>query len=411
VSHNAPLRCVLITHDPAFRAAVLEAAGGPTPFHLHLELDQSFDEFSSNQVKTVRQAAPALVILDIESDPRTGLALARHLAAASGDLVLLGTGPELSSAQLLEAMRAGVAEYLPKPVPSEIIREAVDRLRPRVPKPAGGGVADGKVYTFFSSKGGSGATTVVTNLAVETHRLTRKKTLIVDLDPELGEVSLLLGVQPEFNFVDLINNLHRIDAGLLSSYIERHQSGVHFLSAPYHPDRAAGVTGEQVRQVIQYLREQYDFVFLDTSKSFGPTTVAALEAADQVYIVSTVDLPSLRNIQRGLPLLLRVVPGGKSHLRLLVNRFDPEGGVSLKELERTLELPVFATLRNDYQAVIGSINTGKPVVLNGRSAFSQDLKNLAAQVTSVRGGDEGRPSGMFMKLGRLFGRSGQTEAE
>ena len=132
----------------------------------------------------------------------------------------------------------------------------------------------GKLFAIFSPKGGSGSTTVATNLAIHLHRLTGKRTLLVDLDLELGEIALQLGVEPRFSFIDMVRNFHRMDAELLASYIENHESGVHLLSAPYHPDRSEVVTGDQISRILQFLKRNYDYVIVDTSKLFSPATLA-----------------------------------------------------------------------------------------------------------------------------------------
>src|SRR5690606_20229798 len=118
----------------------------------------------------------------------------------------------------------------------------------------------GQLFTFFSSKGGSGSTTIATNIAIVIHRLTSKRTLLVDLDLELGEVALLLGAEPRFNFVDLVENFHRMDSGLLASYIEQHASGVHLLPAPFHPQPASVASGDETRRILQFLRQHYDYI-------------------------------------------------------------------------------------------------------------------------------------------------------
>ena len=123
----------------------------------------------------------------------------------------------------------------------------------------------------------------------------------MDLDLELGESALVLGVQPRFNFVDFVENFRRMDASLLASYIEHHPSGVHLLSAPLQPEKAEAVTADQIRRILAFLRQHYDYVIVDTPRSFAPPTLAVFEQADLVFIVSTADLPSLRNIQRGIP--------------------------------------------------------------------------------------------------------------
>ena len=183
----------------------------------------------------------------------------------------------------------------------------------------------GQVYAFFSPKGGSGSTTVATNLAVVLRQLTGKKTLLVDLDLELGETALMLGMRPRFNFVDLVQNFHRLDADLLASFIERHDSGVDLLSAPYHPEKAETVSGDLIRRILVFLRQHYDYVVVDTSKSFSQAMLAIFEQSDQVFLVGD-----------GGPALAPEHPArvaddaagagpGRGPLRLVINRFEPEG--------------------------------------------------------------------------------------
>jgi pilus assembly protein CpaE len=319
---------------------------------------------------------------------------------------------------MLAAMRAGVVDYLPKPVTGEAFRASLDRVRVGLApggKEATGRKQPGKLYAFYSAKGGAGTTTTATNFAVVLHRVTGKKTLLVDLDLELGEIALLLGVQPRFNFVDMVQNFHRMDAELLASYIERHSCGVHLLSAPYHPDKAEIVTGDEIRRILQFLRKHYDYVVVDTSKSFSPATLAAIEQADLAFIVTNVDLASLRNLQRGLPLLKKMLGRGDDHIRLVVNRYHSDNDITLEDVARTLGMPVFRTLSNDYEGVSRSITTGKPIVLNGNSKFSQDMKALGAQVAGLGGkkaGTGGRLSSLTAPLGKLFGRGkGKEETQ
>src|SRR5437667_12436393 len=145
-------------------------------------------------------------------------------------------------------MRAGISEYLPKPVTPEAPRTGSHRVMRKLGgTPSGGPQATGRLYALFSPKGGCGCTTAATNLAIVLHRLTGKKTLLVDLDLDLGETVLLLGVEPRFSLVDVVRNFHRMDAGLLESFVERHASGIHLLSACDHADRAEGPAEAQIR--------------------------------------------------------------------------------------------------------------------------------------------------------------------
>jgi pilus assembly protein CpaE len=404
----------VISTDPGLRELLRKVVSADDlGITVGLEVIVPFPEINDSHLEQLRQLAPDLIFLDVSDDPIMGLKFAQFLIEGAPNRRIIGLGDPLTPELLLQAMQAGVSEYLPKPVSEEKVQEAIDRIarkfghrveeRRREP---------GKLLAFFSPKGGAGSTCVATNTAISLHRLTRGKVLLVDLDLELGETALLLGVEPRFSFVDLVRNFHRVDAGLLASYIERHDSGVELLSAPFHPAKAETVTGDQIRQILHFLKQHYDWVVVDTSKSFTPPTLATFEQADSVFLVTNVDLPSLRNITRCLPLLERMGQVKEDDwLRIVVNRYQVSDPITLKEIEKTLGIPVYWTLANDYESVMNSINSGKPVVLSEKSAFARDMK---AFVTDVTGSAPSRDSksGLLenlIPLKRIFGRS-QGEA-
>ncbi|HEX6670491.1 MAG TPA: AAA family ATPase [Gemmatimonadales bacterium] len=398
-------RTALISSDRGFREMVkdvfLSHEGWTAPA---LEITAPFESFGEEQVRALRQLHPDLVILDIAEAPDLGVKFAQFLSETTQGIRFIATGPLLQPEHMLAAMRAGVVDYLPKPVTSEAFHAALGRIRHF----AGNGGKDaikqpGQVYAFYSPKGGAGTTTTATNFAVILQRLTGKRTLLVDLDLELGEIALLLGVQPRFNFVDMVKNFHRMDAGLLASYIEQHSSGIHLLSAPFHPERAEVVSADDIRRILHFLKQHYDYVVVDTPGSFSPTTLAAFDQSDLVFVVTNLDLPSLRNIQRGLPMLKRVLPRGDEQIRMVVNRYSPDSQISLDDVQRTLGLKVFGTISNDYEALIQSINSGKPIVLNGTSKYTRDVKALGARIAGLSGDflDEKRAGNW---VGRVLGK-------
>ena len=410
---NRPLSAALISSDAAFRDGIrttLKSAG--REISVAAEIAAPFSEVSADHLKSLRQANPGLVFLDLEHDPALGIRLAQFLSEAHPGWRFIAVGPTLAPELLISAMQAGISEYLPKPVTVETLVPALQRLERKMGR--GGEGADerqpGQLLAVFSTKGGSGTTTVAANLAIQLHQLTGKKTLLVDLDLELGEIALFLGMQPRFNFVDMIRNFHRMDAELLASYIEAHESGVHLLSAPFQPERAEAAGGDQIRQILQFLKQHYDYVVVDTSKSFAPPTLATFEQADQIFLVTNVDLPSLRNIKRCLPLMERASGGLREKLRLVVNRYHPKNDISLEEAERSLNLQVFWKLANDYESVIGSINSGTPVITNANSAFANDIRELGAEVTGLRPSPNGK-SGPLGSLRRLFRSNGNKQPE
>jgi pilus assembly protein CpaE len=307
--------------------------------------------------------------------------MAGAIASGVPGTALVGIGPELDAARLLSAMRAGLAEYVPTPLGPSDVREALERaLRKYGRTSPVESSRNGQLLAFFSSKGGVGSTTVITNVGIELHRITGKRTLLVDLDLELGEIASHLGVRPRFHFVDLVRNIHRMDADLLASYIESHKSGVHVLSAPFEPEIGEEVTGEQIARILALLRSHYDYVLVDTSKSLAPPALAALRTADPIVLITNMDVPSLRNLKRCLPILDDATAGDTSRLRLVVNRFNAKSLVSLDDIEETLGIEVYTTLTNDFDTVITSISAGQPLVLKGGSRYAEECKALARDI-------------------------------
>jgi pilus assembly protein CpaE len=381
------IRLAAALGSSALRDQLRQALRGST-FELGLELAASAGEIGGEELPKLREARPEVIILDLGPDPSAGIRLVQHLAEGDPALQIVALGPRPTPEFLLEAMRAGVTEYLPTSAAEEELPGVLGRLARKLRR--GGEIArePAKIYTLVSAKGGAGKTTVATNLAVELHRLSGKRTLLVDLELELGETALMLGLQPRFSFLDLVKNYHRMDANLLSSYIERHHSGVELLAAPVQLERDAVPSRDEVRSVLNFLKQHYDYIVVDTPKSLPPAALAAIEESDLVILLTTPDLPALRNTKRWLPLLEARV-GGRAQgqpdrIRLLVNRYSPVNVITLEDITRTLELPVSWKLSSDYEAISHAINRGEPVVLNGNSRYAKELSALSTELGGIR---------------------------
>jgi pilus assembly protein CpaE len=111
----------------------------------------------------------------------------------------------------------------------------------------------------------------------------------------------------------------------------------------------------------------------------------AFEEADLLFLIATLDLPTLRNTQRGLPVVKRRLQQGVERIRVVINRFAPDSVITLKDLERTLDLRVYWTLSNDFECVSQSVNTGVPVVLNPSSRYARDIQAMASDVVGLGG--------------------------
>src|SRR6185503_7245670 len=214
--------------DPAFRDQVRGVVSElRSPIEIAHVIECPFTAIADPELTELRRANATLAIVDLESDPHIGLKFVQFLMESRIAPAILAAGRNLTSDLLMRALQAGVMEIVQKPVSAADLGNALERVNKKTGH-KGGETAHGgeaaKALALFAAKGGMGTTSLAVNLAIEIHRLTRAKVLLLDLDLELGETALLLGTDPQFSLVDLIRNMHRVDQGLLASYIEHHDS-------------------------------------------------------------------------------------------------------------------------------------------------------------------------------------------
>ncbi|MEJ2318098.1 MAG: AAA family ATPase [Gemmatimonadales bacterium] len=389
---SGPLRAFAFTTDRKLLSrlrGILTDAG--LPIVVQDAITVPLRQVSRMRLHDLPQARPDLLFLDFSEEAEVGVSFAQYLAETIPSATIIGMGPELPPHLLIAAMQANVSKYLEVPLEREAVVSMLSRLNvqpgpPPEPVPASPRHR-GRVLHLFSPKGGSGATTVTVNLAIALAEEKAGRVLVVDLDPELGDAALLLGVEPRFGVVDLVNSLGRFDASLLDSLVAKHESGVHLLSAPEDPQEVGLLSGREIGAVFEAVREHYDWLLVDTPKSLVTSTMAALDVADEVLLVTLLDILSLKKATRSQVLLRRLLGlGSETRLRLIVNRYSPDDLITLDDVQEALGLDVYQTLRNDYASVIQSINTGRPV--RDGSPFARDVHKLAKKLIGAQGATE-----------------------
>jgi pilus assembly protein CpaE len=388
-----PAWVALISTDADFRTRFHRILDDPeVPGQLALAIDCPFSAVSDVELQELERADPALVVVDLGSDPRMGLEFIQSLIDSGNASSVVAAGSDLSQDLLLQAIQVGVMEVLSKPLDEDHARQALNRVLSkagRAPRMETG-KGEGRIMAFFGAKGGVGTTALATNLAVEVRRLTGKRTLLLDLDVEQGETALLLGMEPRFTLLDLLRNYQKVVSGLLASCIDHHEpSGIDLLAAPLRtapvqPEDLELLSGDRMREVLDFLRDHYDYVIIDRPKSFHPAFNCVLEEADERYMVTTPDLQALRNVTRSLPSLSHTARQAKGDpIRLVVNRYPPNHVISLEDIRETVGLEAYHHLGADFFPINESIHERTPAVLRENSQFAQDVKELARKVTGL----------------------------
>jgi pilus assembly protein CpaE len=380
---------VVVSGDTVFRKEIRSLLEEVPFLSIGAEISAPFTHLDAGYWEELKFAGPGYLMLDLDPAREDALRLAAEVSERKPDLKVVAFSRDLSTQTVLASIHAGASEFIPKPVDQKVLMDALLRIRRQFasraevqPKSAG------RVLTFFSTKGGSGATTVACNAAVALARSTRKSVLLVDLDLMLGELALFLGLKPRYTILDLVSNLHRADEELLKTFVIKHESGVHLLAGPDSPESEGLVGGEQIRRAIQFLRAHYDYVLIDMPNNYYDYVVATLDQADQMFLVCTADLPSLKNIQRSLAIFERL-GFAKSRMQVVLNRFEKtDQGIDRGAVERIVGAKLFWSIPNDYPTVIRAINSGIPLSTANHTAISRSFAGLAARLGEGEGESE-----------------------
>jgi pilus assembly protein CpaE len=238
---------------------------------------------------------------------------------------------------------------------------------------------------FFGAKGGAGTTTVAVNCAVELARLTKRQAIIVDLKACLGEVALFLGVRPRFTVLDAIENLHRLDRDFLKELVVRHKSGLEILAASEQFDRPNAQDAGAVEELLRVLSRSHDFVVVDAGNAINSCSLAALYAADTIFLVTNPDVPSVRNAQR-LVERVRQLGASAERIRIVLNRFAETLMIGPKQIETALGYSIDQMFTSDYKTVSTALNSGVPLALTNHSELATQFDRFTRRI--IGPGDE-----------------------
>jgi pilus assembly protein CpaE len=209
-------------------------------------------------------------------------------------------------------------------------------------------------------------------------------------------------LEPIYSIYDAVRNFDRLDDQLLSSYLTHRSKSVSLLAAPTEIGGDEDVKVEHITRIITMLRAQAEYVILDPQHTLNEMTITALDLADDLLLLLTLDIPSIRSAKRTLDIFKRLGYDRK-RIKVVLNRYTKTPEFEVTQIEKVLETPIFAILSNDYYAAIGSINVGEPLVQSKtQSRLVREFANLASRLSGIQTPDEAppQPSSKWSLFGR-----------
>jgi pilus assembly protein CpaE len=357
-----------------------------------------------DEVTLIEQAVshfPAeVVVVHLDPMPEVVLPIASSVASSHPGTAVFVVTSSTDGQYVLAAMRAGIKEFITKPVDREMVAKALGKIAAHSESTQ----ERGSLIAVMGTVGGVGASVLSTNLAVELAEFAKKKPVaLVDLDFRFGQLNTMLDLQPEYTIADLCDTPEKIDAGVIQKAMLKHSTGIHMLARPNHFAEADQITAAHCAAVLSSLQQMYEYVVVDGPNRYDSGGLAVLDLADTNLLVIQLLVTSVRNAHR----MMDELRGGGYNMdrfHLICNRVERDSShLEISHVEETLKKPVAHQLPDEWKTASTSINMG--VCLKEyapKSKLRAAIHDLAEKISEPEGAAavsaSGGKGGLFSRL-------------
>lgn len=347
-------------------------------------------------IAKANQLRPDVILMDINMPDMDGLRTTQVvLSQVATRVIIMSVQGEQEYRD--QAMIAGARAYVVKPFSAE---ELISKIRAVAgsPLPPGVGGQQGHVppqqpaappaakarlhrmIAVFSPKGGVGRSVIACNLAVALKKLTDARVCLVDADLESGDAHVLLNLNAPNTIDDLREAAGGLEADVINSAVAMHDSGVELLRAPVAVESKELFTADAMKAIMVELRDHFDYLVIDTDSSFADTTLTVLDMADQILLVTTLEVTTINKVTRFFEVINRL-GYAEDKVKLICNRVEAYFGIKPPQVEQQVRHRFASQIPEDNRLVVNSVNRGVPFVLTDRRApVSRSIQSLAERV-------------------------------
>ncbi|MCP4417074.1 MAG: response regulator/pilus assembly protein [Chloroflexi bacterium] len=380
-------------------------------------------------VEMAKEHQPDIILMDINMPGIDGISASQQITELVPSVQIIIMSVQSDPNYLRRAMMAGARDFLTKPFGGDELVAAIRRVHDKRPvikaapvhpvRPTSNmpvepiTMPEGNLIAVYSPKGGTGCTTIAINLAVALARRGRR-TVLIDGSLQFGDVSVMLNMKAVTSIADLSDRGSELDEDLISSISQIHRSNLNVLLAPPRPEMADVVTEENIKLLLNTLKESFDFIVVDTTTYLSEKTLSILDMSDRIVLIAQQNLSSLKNVSRFFD-LAESLEYETQKVWLVVNRAKTKQGkgISVHDVGKALKCAIYGTIPDDEATVNDASNKGVPMVMgeHRKKPISTAIIKLATQISKELIEDKGlvsnnnaeseKSGGLF---GRLFGR-------
>jgi pilus assembly protein CpaE len=388
------VRFIVLNRDESFsqelRAALLQS----TDAKIVAEVDEP-----ALLGQAVAQFPSDIVLINLDPSPEVMLPVLGEVAKAREDLAIFATSESTDGPLILKTIRMGAKEFLPKPIDTRSLAEAVEKVASHRDPSA----SQGKLITVMGASGGAGATTLATNVAVELATIARGNVCVVDLDYRFGQVATMLDVDPTYTLADLCESPEQLEPQVVERALVKHDTGVYVLSRPSSFAEADTMTAASCVGLLSVLLQLHEYVVIDGPCRSDLRAKSVLDLSDTNLLIVQLLIPSVRNASRILD-GMREAGHNLERTKLIFNRAGRGAAyLSMEDVSKTLALHQFASIPDDWATVSGAINLGEPLIVHSpKSKVRLALEEIATRLHGEGCDADDKEAHKKGLIGRIF---------
>ena len=345
---------------------------------------------------------PDVVLMDINMPDMDGISATESIRRLVPHAQIIILSVQNDPSYMRRAMIAGAHDFITKPPAVDELTAAIRRAgvvarqekaktrQGQAPQAQGLGTIPigplletmGRVIVVYSPKGGTGCTTLATNLAVALHN-EDTPAVLVDANLQFGDVAVFLNEQGKNSIVDLAPRVDELEPETVNGVLITHAaSGMKVLAAPFRPEQSEGVTSDQFVKVLNYFRRMFSYIIVDTTSTLDDITLGVIQdASDLIILVTTQDIPSIKNSRLFLD-LADALGISRNKILFVMNRFDKRIGITPEKIGESFKQEIVGVIPLDERIVVPSVNRGVPLML-GSANKSHPIARSFLSLTEI----------------------------
>jgi pilus assembly protein CpaE len=353
-------------------------------------------EDAQGAIAIIRDEKPDVILAELNMPGMDGIKLTETVKRdyPTSQVIILSEDKYYTS--VLKAMRTGASDFLTHDANLDELNAAVKRageqaqidkkkFRPfgimdkaqetsTKPKETG---EPGGIVTVYSTKGGTGVSTITANLGLALYD-SESRVVLVDGCLQYGDIAILFNELGKLSAIDLAPRIHDLDSKLLEDVMIFHKnSGLMILPAPQRPELSENITGEQFAHILEFMRPTFSYIVVNTTSFLTEPTLAALDCGDVMELIVTQEVSAIRSTRA----FLELWDGfglSRDRINLVINRYNKNNPITSEKIGDTLKQQVCLTIPADEESANRASNLGIPLLLSDKkSEVAFAIRSLA----------------------------------